>query len=76
MRLITWLLLVALSLISVSAGRIDLALFLAAVKAVLLGLSFMELKDAARVHAVGYVAFVTVVAGVLAILVSLGAGSS
>lgn len=68
MRVVTWLVLVTLSVLSVLAGRLSLALVFAAAKAVLLGLEFMELRHAARLHAAAYVLFVAVVVAVLEVL--------
>ncbi len=52
MRLVTWVLLVTASIVSVMHGRLGVALALGCFKALLLGLEFMELKHAARLHAV------------------------
>lgn len=66
MRAATWVLLVTLSCVSVASGRLHLALALAAVKAVVVGLEFMELRHAARAHLVAFVGFVGLVtAGLL-----------
>lgn len=68
MRLVTWLLLVGFSVGSVVSGRLGVALGLGAAKALLVGLEFMELRHAARLHAAAYAAFIGVVAlGVLAL---------
>lgn len=69
MRLVTWVLLVTASIVSVMHGRLGVALMLGCFKALLLGLEFMELKHAARLHAVGYVGFC------LALAVALAAAS-
>lgn len=69
MRALTWVVLIGLSLGSIAANRIDLAFLFAGVKAAMLGLSFMELKDAAREHSLAYLAFVAIVAAVLMIIV-------
>lgn len=68
MRLVVWVLLVALSLASVAVGRLDLALVFASAKAVLLGFEFMELRHAARLHLGAYVLFVVLIAGVLEVM--------
>lgn len=68
MRLATWLGLIALSVGSVLVGRLPLALALGALKAILVGLEFMELRTAARVHAAAYVLFVGVLLAVLEFL--------
>lgn len=57
MQLGVWLALVSLSVLSVLHGRVQVALGLAGLKALLVGLEFMELRHAARVHAAGYVLF-------------------
>jgi caa(3)-type oxidase subunit IV len=68
MRTATWAVLVGLSVASVLHGQINVAIGLAAIKAVVLGLWFMELKDAARVHAAAYVGGVALLAVVLALV--------
>ena len=68
MRLVTWALLVGLSLASVASGRLQVALVLAGLKALAVGLEFMELRVAARVHALGFVTFVALLVLVLSIV--------
>lgn len=68
MRLLTWLALLALSIVSVLVGRLSMALALGALKALLVGLEFMELRHAARVHAAAYVLFLGVLLAVLELL--------
>lgn len=68
MQAVSWLVLVALSVTSVVSGHLWAALVLGGLKAVLVGLDFMELRHAARVHAVAFVLFLAVL---LAILLSL-----
>lgn len=68
MRLLMWLVLVVLSVVSVLTGQLFVALVIAAGKALLVGLSFMELQHAARLHAAAYVLFIGGVLLVLAIL--------
>lgn len=68
MRLLTWLVLIALSVASVLTGQLKVALIIAAAKALLVGLEFMELRHAARPHAAAYVLFI---GGVLLVLVVL-----
>ncbi|MBL8920081.1 MAG: cytochrome C oxidase subunit IV family protein [Myxococcaceae bacterium] len=58
MRAATWALLVGLTCASVASGRLWLALVLAALKAVAVGLEFMELRHAARVHRWAFTGFV------------------
>lgn len=67
MRLATWLALVGLAVASVRAGRLDVALGLAGVKALVVGLEFMELRQAARLHAAAWALFVAALVGVLAL---------
>lgn len=66
MRLLVWALLVSASIVSVVHGRLGAALALATFKAITLGLEFMELRHAARLHAVAWVGFCLVLAGALA----------
>lgn len=66
MRLLTWAVLVTASIISVMHGRLGVALALGTFKAIALGLEFMELKLAARVHALAYVGFCLALAFTLA----------
>lgn len=68
MQLAVWLALGSLSVLSVLQGRVQVALMLAGLKALLVGLEFMELRHAARVHAAGYVLFVAFVVVVLQLL--------
>lgn len=68
MRLVTWALLVGLSLASVASGRLQVALVLAGLKALTVGLEFMELRVAARVHALGFATFVALLVLVLSIV--------
>lgn len=67
MRAATWGLLVTLSCVSVASGRLHLALVLAALKALAVGLEFMELRHAARAHLVAFIGFVGVVTAGLAL---------
>ncbi len=70
MRALAFLTLLALAVASVAVGSLPVALLLAGVKAVVVGLVFMELHDAHRAHAVG---FALAVALVIAVLVALSA---
>ncbi len=63
MRIAVWIVLVGASVGSVASGRLRVALALAALKALLVGLEFMELRSAAWPHLLGFVAFVLAVAG-------------
>ena len=66
MRVLTWAVLVTASIISVMHGRLGVALAVGTFKAITLGLEFMELRAAARVHAVAWGAFCLVLAVALA----------
>ena len=68
MRLVTWAFLIALSLASVASGRLQVALVLAGLKALAVGLEFMELRAAARLHALGFATFVALLVLVLSVL--------
>lgn len=68
MRALTWVLLVGLTLTSFAVGRFGVALGLAATKAILVGLEFMELREAHRLHAAAFAAGVLVVTALLAVL--------
>ncbi|MDP1920560.1 MAG: hypothetical protein Q8L14_30235 [Myxococcales bacterium] len=68
MRLVTWAVLVGLSMASVGSGRLQVALVLAGLKALAVGIEFMELREAARLHALGFAAFVALLVGVLSVL--------
>jgi len=68
MRGVTWVLLVGLALSSFAFGQFGVALGLAATKALLVGLEFMELRGAHRLHAAGFAAGVLVVTALLAVL--------
>ena len=68
MRLVTWAFLIALSLASVASGRLQVALVLAGLKALAVGLEFMELSAAARLHALGFATFVVLLVLVLSVL--------
>ncbi|MDP3500458.1 MAG: hypothetical protein Q8S33_09000 [Myxococcales bacterium] len=68
MRLVTWVVLVGLSMASVGSGRLQVALVLAGLKALAVGLEFMELREAARLHALGFATFVALLVLVLSVL--------
>ena len=59
---LVYALLIAGSVGSVSAGRVWLAVMLAACKALLVGAAFMELHEAARLHLAGYAAVIALAA--------------
>ncbi len=65
MRVVIWFALIALSVTSVLTGHLVIALCIAAAKAVLVGLEFMELRHAARLRAAAWVLFVAVILAVL-----------
>lgn len=60
-RLLVWLLLVGISVASVVGAHFQVAILLGALKALLVGVEFMELRHAARAHAVLYVAFIALI---------------
>lgn len=69
MRLrVVYLALVALVVLAVALGRLELAIMIGALKALLVGLEFMELRHAARVHALAFVALVLGIAGAILIV--------
>jgi len=61
---LVYVLLVTGSVVSVSAGRVGLAVLLATCKALLVGAAFMELHEAARLHLAGYAAVIALAAAV------------
>lgn len=61
-RLVSWVLLLALSSAAVWDGRLGFALVAGAAKALLVGAEFMELRHAARAHAVAFAGFVAALA--------------
>lgn len=65
MRVATWIVLMLAVAASLAVGRLDVALALAGFKALIVGLEFMELRHAARVHLAGYCVFVVAVVLVL-----------
>jgi len=65
---VTWFALMALAIGAVAIGRVDVALLLAGCKALLVGLQFMELRDAARLHAAAFVLWAGLVTAVLVLL--------
>lgn len=69
MRTLTYLVLVCLVVISVVKGDLTFALLLGGAKALLVGLSYMELHVAARQHAVAYALCTVALSAVLVLLV-------
>jgi hypothetical protein len=67
-RRLVWVLLIVLALASVIAGRLEVALALAGVKALLVGAQFMELRHAHRAHAAAFAAWVLTLVAVLELL--------
>ncbi|MGM0575503.1 MAG: hypothetical protein ACQEXJ_07210 [Myxococcota bacterium] len=68
MRAAAYLVMVALLLAAVASGQLVLALAIGGAKALVVGLEFMELRHAARAHAVGFVAWTVAVTGLLVLL--------
>lgn len=60
--------LVALAIGSVASGRFAVAIALAAAKALLVGLEYMELRHAHRAHLVAFAAWAVLVAAVLGVV--------
>lgn len=58
MRVLTWIVLVGMSSASVWRGQLADALAIAGLKALLVGWEFMELRVAARPHAVAWTLYV------------------
>ena len=53
---------------SVGLGRLEIALVLAGLRALAVGLEFMELREAARLHGFAFAAFVALLVFVLSVL--------
>jgi len=70
MRLATFVCMAVLAIISVTEGHLALALGFAGVKAVLVGLGYMELRSAARVHMVSFSLAMFALAGGLVLVAS------
>lgn len=69
MRIATWFVLVALAVVGLVMGEPRVGFGLAGVKALALGLEFMELKEAARLHAVVFALGVVALTAVLMLVV-------
>lgn len=68
MRFAAYVLMIGLVLAAVATGNIALALALGGAKAVIVGLEFMELRHAARAHAVAFViAMIALTGGLVAL---------
>lgn len=63
--IVTWFGLVLFAVCAVAIGRLDVALACAAAKALLVGLEFMELRHAARLHLAIFVAWALATAALL-----------
>jgi len=69
MRAVVYLALLALALGAVLTGELRVALALAGTKALLVGAEYMELRSAARLHALGFAALIAVLVLVLIVIV-------
>lgn len=70
MRLAAYVLMLVLLAAAMVSGDLRLALAAAGLKAIVVGLEFMELRHAARGHMVGFVLGIAAVAGLLVTLVT------
>ena len=70
MRLATFIVMAVLAVISVTEGNLRLALIFAGIKAVLVGVGYMELRSAAYVHLVGFSLAMFALTGVLILIAS------
>lgn len=68
MRVAVYLVMMLVAVIAVIEGELALALALAGVKALLVGVGYMELRHAARSHMLGFAAGVTALTGVLVVI--------
>lgn len=68
MTVAVWLTLMALAVGAVMVDRVDLALLLAGCKTLLVGLQFMELRHAARLHATAFVMWTGVLTAALCLI--------
>ncbi|MBK7073414.1 MAG: hypothetical protein IPH44_14040 [Myxococcales bacterium] len=68
MRAFAFVALLSLAGLSLAVGAFHLAVALAAVKAVVVGLVYMDLRHAHRAHAVGFVLGVALLIAVLAVV--------
>jgi hypothetical protein len=68
MRLAAYLVMMLVVVISVIEGDIALALGLAGLKALLVGVGYMELRHAARPHMLGFAMGMAALTGVLVII--------
>ena len=70
MRVAVYLLMMLVAVIAVIEGEIALALALAGVKALLVGVGYMELRSAARSHMLGFAAAMAALTGLLVTIAS------
>lgn len=68
MRVAVYLVMMLVAVIAVIEGEIALALALAGVKALLVGVGYMELGHAARPHMLGFVAGMAALTGALVLI--------
>lgn len=68
MRFAINVVLISLAVVAVVHGQLALALVIGGAKAALVGLEYMELRQAARPHAIGFVLGMIAVTGVLVAL--------
>lgn len=71
MRALVFAVLLVLAVAAALSGHVHVALALGGVKALLVGVEFMELRHAARRHALGFAALV---AGLVLVLVLIAGG--
>lgn len=69
MRFGAFVIMASLAVLSFAEGHIALGLVFGGIKALLVGLGYMELSRAARPHVVAYVGFVTALTTVLVAIV-------
>lgn len=72
MRVAVYIVMVGLVVSAVAAGEIGIALVAAGAKTALVGLEYMELRHAARPHAIGFVFGAVALTGLLAALTASG----
>ncbi|MCZ7678114.1 MAG: hypothetical protein M5U28_04800 [Sandaracinaceae bacterium] len=68
MRIAVYVLLIALAVAAVAAGHLALALAVGGAKAALVGIEYMELRRAARLHALAFVLGMAALTGALVLL--------
>lgn len=68
MRVAAFLVMCALAVVSVIEGRLALGLAFGGAKAILVGVGYMELRHAARVHMAGFVAAMLALTGILVLM--------